>query len=68
MNQHTKKTKKPGMGFLTTLTLILVVLKLTGLISWPWLWVFSPIWMTLSLIMIAFAVVLVGGRIVKGKW
>lgn len=68
MNKQTMKAKKPGMGFLSTLTMILVVLKLAGLISWPWLWVFSPIWITLSLIMIAFAAILVGGRVVKGKW
>lgn len=68
MEKKTTKAKKSGMGFLETLTLILVVLKLAGLISWPWLWVFSPIWIPLSLMAMAFAAILVGGRLVKGKW
>lgn len=39
MNQGTPKTRKGGMGFISALTLILIVLKLTGYISWPWVWV-----------------------------
>jgi len=30
------------MGFFEVLTLVLVVLKLTGLIAWSWLWVLFP--------------------------
>lgn len=30
------------MGFLETLTLIFVVLKLTGVVAWSWFWVLSP--------------------------
>jgi hypothetical protein len=33
-----------GIGFLGILTLIFITLKLTGHITWPWLWVLSPIW------------------------
>jgi hypothetical protein len=33
-----------GMGFASVLTLIFVVLKLVGVISWSWWWVLSPIW------------------------
>ena len=68
MNQETPKTRKRGMGFISALTLIFIVLKLTGYISWPWVWVLSPVWVSISLIAIAFAVILVGGRIAKGKW
>jgi len=31
------------MGVLTALTLIFVVLKLCGVVAWPWLWVISPV-------------------------
>ena len=68
MNQGTPKTRTRGMGFISALTLIFIVLKLTGYISWPWVWVLSPVWVSISLIAIAFAVILVGGRIAKGKW
>ncbi len=63
-----KKTKRGGMGFLSTLTLIFVVLKLLGLIDWPWLWVLSPIWIPVLLIAAIFGVILVAGRIKKGRW
>ncbi|HIT07720.1 MAG TPA: hypothetical protein IAB55_01365 [Candidatus Merdivicinus faecavium] len=63
-----KKTKRGGMGFLSTLTLIFVVLKLLGLIDWPWLWVLSPIWIPVLLIAAVFGVILVAGRIKKGRW
>lgn len=63
-----KKTKRGGMGFLSTLTLIFVVLKLLGLIDWPWLWVLSPIWIFVLLIAAVFGVILVAGRIKKGRW
>ncbi len=68
MNQGTPKTQKRGMGFISALTLIFIVLKLTGYISWPWMWVLSPVWVSISLIAVAFAAILVVGRIAKGKW
>jgi hypothetical protein len=34
-----------------------VVLKLTGHITWPWLWVLAPFWIPLALVLAAFAVV-----------
>ncbi len=63
-----KKATRGGMGFLSTLTLIFVVLKLLGLIDWPWLWVLSPIWISVLLIAAVFGVILVAGRIKKGRW
>lgn len=68
VERKSQKTRKHGMGFISTLTLIFIVLKLTGHISWPWLWVLSPIWISFTLMAMAFAAILVGGRIVKGKW
>ena len=56
------------MGFVGTLTLIFVVLKLLNFISWSWFWVLSPIWITVCFGVVIFGAVLIGGRIVKGKW
>lgn len=33
-----------GMSFPHWLTLLFIGLKLTGQISWPWIWVVSPVW------------------------
>ena len=58
-----RKVKRPKMDFVEALTLIFVVLKLTGMISWPWLWVLSPIWITVVFCALLLAVFVVGARI-----
>ena len=63
-----KKAKRSGMDPIVALALIFVVLKAMGLISWSWLWVLSPIWLTFLSFAVIFSAILVGGRIVKGKW
>ena len=30
----------------TILTIVFVILKLIGIINWSWLWVFSPLWIS----------------------
>ena len=32
-----------GIGFVGLLTIVFVILKLTGVIDWSWWWVWSPI-------------------------
>jgi len=41
-------TIRLGGGFLGTLGLIFVILKMTGNITWPWLWVLAPFWLPLA--------------------
>lgn len=33
-----------GIGFSGLLTIAFIVLKLTHVINWSWLWVLSPLW------------------------
>lgn len=33
-----------GIGLAGVLLIVFVVLKLTGLITWSWLWVLAPLW------------------------
>lgn len=40
---------KGGASFTELLTLVFIVLKLTGVISWSWWWVLSPIWIGFGL-------------------
>lgn len=50
-----------GLGLAGVLTVIFVVLKLTGLITWSWWWVLSPLWISLGLVVLLFGIaVLVG--------
>jgi hypothetical protein len=48
----------------SVLLLIFLVLKLTSLITWSWLWVLSPIWIPLVLIAFLF---LIGGILLGEK-
>lgn len=38
-----------GISFAGLLTIVFVVLKLTGYIAWPWVWVLSPLWISVAL-------------------
>jgi len=62
-----KSKKYGGLGTVSILTLIFVILKITDKISWPWLWVLSPIWITIIIAIISFSIILITGRIKKGK-
>lgn len=39
-----------GIGFAGLLTVVFIVLKLIGRISWSWVWVLSPMWIGALLI------------------
>lgn len=38
--------KHRGYSLSTILVIIFIVLKLIGLITWSWIWVFSPWWIS----------------------
>ena len=46
------EVKHVGIGFAEALTLLFIGLKLGKVISWSWLWVLSPIWISLVLIVL----------------
>lgn len=47
-----------GIGFAGLLTIVFIVLKLTGHITWSWLWVLSPLWIGFVLVLGIFLVFL----------
>ena len=51
-----------GVGFGGLLTIVFIVLKLLGVISWSWLWVLAPTWipMGIGLILYVIAALFVG--------
>ena len=54
-----------GIGLPGLLTVVFIVLKLTGYIAWSWWWVLSPIWITALLcvpIIVIVAIVLLWRR------
>ena len=62
------KAKQGGLGIVSVLTIVFIVLKLLGVIRWSWIWVLSPIWISAVIVVAVFFVILIGGRIKKGKW
>lgn len=46
-----------GIGFAGLLTIVFIVLKLIGKIDWPWIWVLSPIWISIALVVVIILVV-----------
>lgn len=65
---NNKTVKSGGMGIISILTLIFIVLKLTKNIDWSWLWVLSPLWISTILFIARFAIIMIGGRLKKGHW
>ena len=47
------------ISFFGILTVVFIVLKLTGVIGWSWLWVLGPIWIPTAVVLIIYAVVYV---------
>lgn len=44
--KNTSNVSSGGIGFTGVLTIVFIVLKLLGKITWSWWWVLSPIWIS----------------------
>lgn len=62
MNSSSKTTTVvKGVSLPTVISVVFIILKLTHVIEWQWIWVLSPIWIGLSaelaFVLIAFGIV-----------
>ena len=48
-----------GIGFAGLLTIVFIVLKLLGKITWSWVWVLAPVWIAAIVDAIIIVVVLI---------
>ena len=55
-NSKTPTVQFPLLGILG---LIFITLKLTGYITWSWLWVLSPFWIPLAIAAVIFLIVFI---------
>lgn len=62
MREKQVVVQKNSVGAAFLLFLVFLVLKLTGVIAWSWLWVLAPLWIPLALAVL----VVVIGLIVLG--
>ena len=51
-----ENTQNNGIGFFGLLGILFIGLKLTGFITWSWIWVLAPIW--IPIIILGFIVIL----------
>ena len=54
-----------GIGFAGLLTIVFIVLKLLDKINWPWIWVLSPLWISVALVVLIFIILGIVYIIVK---
>lgn len=54
-----------GIGFTGLLTIVFIVLRLTGVIHWSWWWVLAPIWIS-TIIFVGFLLFFLGIFLITG--
>ena len=52
------KSGGAGIGFTGLLTITFIVLKLTHVISWSWVWVLSPIWISTIVFLLVVTIII----------
>ena len=55
-NNTNTSASNGGIGFVGLLTIVFIVLKLTNIITWSWIMVLSPIWISTLLVLIIMGV------------
>ncbi len=60
MSRNSSSSSSSGIGFPGLLTVLFIGLKLTGHITWPWVWVLSPLWISalLAVAILGFAFII----------
>ena len=56
---NSKNNNSSGLGVLSVLQIIFLVLKLTGLITWSWVLVLIPLWISLSILALVVIAVII---------
>ena len=51
-----------GIGFGGLLTIVFIILKLCKVINWSWLWVLSPIWISVALVIVITIIMVIWGK------
>ena len=60
-----KKSYGGGMSAGTLLQIALIIMKLSGVISWSWVWVLAPLWIGFGIVVLLLSALLIVKK-VKG--
>ena len=67
MENGNNQNANGGIGFVGALTIVFIVLKLCKLITWSWLWVLSPIWISVGLAVVIGIIAAIAISVWKAK-
>lgn len=68
-NKTSSTAKSGGIGFAGLLAIAFIVLKLCNVITWSWVWVLSPIWISVALVIIGCIILAICETVSrKNKW
>ena len=62
-HEQSQKASGGGISFCGLLAIVFITLKLLGKITWPWLWVLSPLWIPLAIFVAIVLIVFIVGLI-----
>ncbi len=48
-----------GIGFTGLLQIVFIVLKLLGKITWPWVWVLAPTWISFLFVLVVIVTLII---------
>lgn len=54
-----------NISFLGLLTIVFITLKLCNVINWSWIWILSPLWIGIAVLIFFFVLLLLIASIVK---
>ena len=57
MASSSSSSSSSGIGFTGLLTIAFIVLKLTHVIAWSWVWVLAPMWIATCFAMLVLLVI-----------
>ena len=57
MSSNNSSNSGVSIGFGGLLTILFIGLKLTNYITWSWLWVLSPLWIPIAIVLFLFMIV-----------
>jgi len=67
MSEKSSSSSSSGIGFFWLLAILFIALKLTGVITWSWWWVLSPLWGGLALWLVIIATIFVVALIATSR-
>jgi hypothetical protein len=58
-NKTSTASSSSGITFAGLLAIAFIVLKLTGVIAWSWLWVLAPLWIPLAIVIVILIIAII---------